>query len=294
MTSKKFLILVTLSIFMFPQSGASKELKWVGCDISKFAFMEEMAKAYERKSGVKVELLGGGALKGIRSASAGTTDVGGTCRHRLVMMDGSIHEEEKDAELIQVAWDAIVPIANKDNPVDNISLVDLRKIYDGKITSWKELGGNDRTIVFLTHLDKYAGTEYMLRLIVFGDPEYEFRARSLTFKSQRPLLEKLEETPAAFAVTGVSYAIKENLKILSLDGTSPTKEHIASGKYPLFRPLYITFNKNKTNIEVTRFIDFILSPEGQAIISGQGTVNLSEGKALVPLWNEKMTKFGLK
>ncbi len=281
---------------LFAHSAAAAELTWTGCGITKKAFMAEIAKVYEEKTGVKIRISGGGATKGIRAVSAGSSDMGGSCRHRLIDSDGIIHEEERDAKLIPVAWDALVAIVNRDNPVNNISLENLKKVYDGKIISWKDLGGKDKRIVLLSRggQGKYSGVGYMFRCFVFNDREYDFKARSLIFKSTAPLERKVEKTLTAFGVTGISSAKKRRVKVLSLDGVSPTKENIASGKYPLFRPLYITVNKNRTKPGVRRFVDFILSPEGQAVISSQGTVNLSEGKALAPLWEEKKAKIGLK
>ena len=135
----------------------------------------------------------------------------------------------------------------------------------------------------------------MFRWLAFNNPEYDFKAMSLTFKSSGPLEKKIVKTPTAFGITGISSAKKRKVKVLSLDGISATKQNIASGKYPLFRPLYIAVNKNDKNPEIKRFIDFILSQEGQAVISSQGTVNMAEGKALVPLWNNKTkSMFGFK
>ncbi|NOZ68854.1 MAG: hypothetical protein GXP46_06345 [Deferribacteres bacterium] len=133
----------------------------------------------------------------------------------------------------------------------------------------------------------------MFRLFVFNDPEYDFRARSRVFKSTAPLEKKVEKSARALGVTGISSARKRRVKVLSLEGVSPTKENIASGKYPLFRPIYITVSRYRIKPGVRKFVDFILGAEGQAVISAQGTVNLSEGKALTPLWEKRKSGLGL-
>ncbi len=271
----------------------AQELSWTGCGITKKAFMKEIAKAYEAKTGVKIVLTGGGATKGIRAASAGSSDLGGNCRHALVGAGGQILPAEAEATMVQVAWDAIVVIAHADNPLEDISLKNLKKVFAGEITSWKDLGSPlNKRIVLCTRKGKTSGVGYMFRLLAYNDPEHVFKARSMTFKSSGPLEKKIEESPAALGISGISSARKKAVKILSIDGIKPTKEAIESGKYPLFRPLYISTNK-KQKAEVKKFIDFILSPEGQAIISKQGTVNLAEGKALQPLWNKKKAMFGI-
>jgi len=275
-----------------PAIMAEESVNWTGCGITKKAFMEEIAKAYEKKQGTRIKLSGGGATKGIRATSAGSSDLGGTCRHWLIQ-EGEIHSEEQQADLTIVAWDAIVAITHPDNPVDNISLADLKKIYDGDITNWKDLGGDEKRIILVTRSGEYSGVGYMFKHLAFDDPEYKFKARSLTVKSSGPLEKKVEKSAAAFAITGISSAKKRKVKILSLEGIEPTKENIASGAYPLWRPLYIAKNKQASE-QATKVVDFILSEEGQAIVSAQGTVNLKEGEALKPLWDAKKEKLGLK
>ncbi len=297
MKSRKFICLIVISVWLsIPTPGvainslnsahAGEELSWTGCGITKNAFMNEIAEAYEKKTGVKIRISGGGAAKGIRSVSAGTSDLGGTCRHRLVDKAGKKHPQEKDAILIQVAWDALVAIAHPDNPVDNITLQHLKKVYAGEIISWTNLGGQDKRIALITRSGKYSGVGHLFRLLVFNDPDYEFKARSFFVKSTGPLEAKVEKTVNALGIDGISSAKKRKVKRLSINGIQPTKENIASGAYPLFRPLYITVNQNASE-KARKIVDFILSPEGQDIISRQGTVNLEEGSALKALWEKK-------
>lgn len=282
---------VLLWVFLFAIMSApagARELKWTGCGITQNAFMQEIAAAYKKKTGITIQISGGGATLGIRAAAAGTSDLGGTCRNWLGGPDNK-HPLEADAELVQVAWDALVVVVNRDNPINDISREDLLKIYDGKIVSWKKLGGKDQRIALVTRSENYSGAGYMFRLLVFNDPHYVFKARSFKVKSTGPLEKKIAATATALGIDGISSAKKTKLKILSLNGVAPTKKNIASGHYPLFRPLYIAVNA-KADKETRKAIDFILSKEGQEIISAQGTVNLEEGKALEPLWREKIAK----
>jgi len=269
------------------------EVSWTGCGVTKKAFMSELAAAYESKTATLVKLSGGGATKGIRAASAGTADMGGSCRVRLKDVNGEIHPEERDAELVQVAWDAMVVVVNPINPVSDISMENLKKVYDGEISNWNEIGGVDRPIGIVARAGKTNGVGYMYRHLVFGDADYTIKARALEVKNTGPLEKKVEKIQTAIAIDGISSAKKRNLKFLSLDGVAPTKENIASGRYPLFRPLYITINKNNPSAEAKKFIQFALSPEGQAIISEQGTVNLSEGRNLTDMWQKKIAGVGL-
>jgi phosphate transport system substrate-binding protein len=285
-----FLGSLALSLVSVAYAG---DLKWTGCGVTKKAFMKELAQAYEQKTGTEIKLSGGGASKGIRAASAGTTDIGGTCRHWLKDVNSEINPQEQDAELIQVAWDALVVIVHPDNEVDNISVEQLKQIYGGKISNWSEVGGADRPIGVIARDGKTSGVGYMFRQLVFSDPAYTIKARALRVKSSGPLEKKVEKVKTAIAIDGVSSAKKRKVKFLSLDGVAPTKENIAAGRYSLFRPLYLAINNSKASAETKKFIEYALSSEGQAIISKQGTVNLQEGEALNAMWEAKKVSVGL-
>lgn len=295
MFSKRFMgIWLTLAMTTFFSTAVkAEELSWTGCGISKKAFMTEMAKAYEAKTGVGIKLSGGGATKGIRAAAAGTSDLGGACRHWLKGVNGDVHPEETDAELVQVAWDALVVIAHPENSVESITLDQLKGVYSGEISSWSALGGEDKRIGLVVRDGKTSGVGYMLRQLVFGDADYEFGARSLKVKSTGPLEKKVESLKTAFAVDGISSAKRRKVKFLSIDGVQPTKENIANGSYTLYRPLYIAVNKQSRSKAADKFIEFVLSDEGQALISEQGTVNLKEGSALTAKWESKKKSIGL-
>ena len=140
---KTFLCVPTIVIFIlvFLQAQALSQsvkpkLVWKGCGISRKAFMAECAEAYEKKTGVHIELVGGGATLGIRATLAGDADIGGTCRPSLPNI---FPEQEKGGYLTQVAWDAICFITHPSNPVDGISSRQARDILTGKINNWKQV-----------------------------------------------------------------------------------------------------------------------------------------------------------
>ncbi len=287
--------LTTLLVGLLPFApiASAKEVTWTGCGITKKAFMQEIAEAYEAKTGIKLIITGGGATRGIRTTSSGNVDVGGSCRHLLRKRDGSIHQLERNAALTPVAWDALVMITHPSNPVDNISLEQIKQIYQGKIISWKVLGGPDRPIILTTRDGRYSGVGHLFRLLLFQDPEYAYEARSLVFKSTGPLEKKIVRTPGSLGMDGISSARRVAVKILKVNGIEPTKANIASGRYPLFRPLYLVLNRTRESAQGRQVVDFVLSPAGQAIIAAQGTVNLQEGRALNALWNAQLDKMGL-
>lgn len=253
-----------------------KTLTWVGCGITKKAFMQDLALAYEEKTGISIEIQGGGATRGIQESAAKRSDMGGSCRYSL---------EESSAEsaayLEPVAWDALVAIVHKDNPVNNIGLKDLRDVYLGRITNWKQLGGRDAPIDLYARQGKISGVGYTFRRLVFANPDQVFASKR-EFKSTGPLEKALQENPNALAVTGISSAHKRDVKILTLDGKEPSPKNISSGDYTLYRPLYISYNVTAPNrAQIEAFIRFAHSSEGKAVIRKNQVVPYTDALALV-------------
>lgn len=251
----------------------SAAVSWVGCDISKSSFMDAVAEAYTKKTGITIELTDGGATKGIREVASKKADMGGTCRHALNI------PEEQGAKLIPVAWDALVVAVHPSNPVTNLSLEQVKSIFTGKITNWKEVGGKDLSIVPMERKGKISGVGFGARQLIFDDPELEYPPVVKLFDSTSPLEAALESTEAGVAITGVSSARLRKVKMLAIEDKEATRENLVSGSYLLYRPLYLTVPKEPSK-QVSDFLKFVLSDEGQSVIAKTGTVNLKEGKAL--------------
>ncbi|WP_457675048.1 phosphate ABC transporter substrate-binding protein [Thiolapillus sp.] len=251
-------------------------LHWAGCGITKKAFMKELATEYERVYGVPFVLEGGGATKGIRRVKDRSVDLGGSCRPKL-----SGIAEERFVHMTPVAWDALVVMVHKDNPVSDISLGQVKDLYEGKITNWKQLGGNDAPVELLVRKGKISGVGYTLRQLVWGDPDQEFKG-SKEFPSSGPLEKAIETNPNAIGISGISSARKRDVKLLALEGKTPSFENIQSGNYLLYRPLYITYmTRNNPHLkEIKRFIAFALSKRGRQIIRAQGVVPYLDAIAL--------------
>jgi len=251
-------------------------LKWVGCGISKKAFMKELAAGYQKKTGVIIDIQGGGATRGIRATSANNSDMGGTCRYKI----GSAPEESR-AILEPVAWDALVVIVHPDNPVENITFDQIRGIYLGKITNWKQLGGNNAPIRLMARKGKLSGVGRALRKLVFANYNQEFKATEFV-KSSGPLEKAVVKDVNALGVTGISSARKRKVKNLQLDGKAPTYDNIRKGEYGLYRPLYLAMNRSGAKFdEVQKFIKYAHSREGRDIIRNNGTVPYLEALKLV-------------
>jgi phosphate transport system substrate-binding protein len=268
-----FLLFFSISIFFCrPLSAHSESITGSGCSVSNVGYLQELAKEYERQTGVKVLVRGGGTVVGIEDVRTGRVDFAASCRKKSA-------DDPEDVDFIQVAWDALAFIVHKSNPLNDISLDEVRAIYSGKMTNWKQLKGNDSPIkIFVSKPRKgLSGVEGSIRALVLKDKEIVETTHTMFLASTAIVEQMVEDTPGGFATTGFSSARKRDIKMLKVNGVSPDKKNIINNKYPLKRPLFLLVPR-RANPAVKKFIDFVLSNKGQKFISSQGVVSLSDVK----------------
>jgi phosphate transport system substrate-binding protein len=276
-----------VSILLVPDArAAGDEIVWAGCGITYRAFMKEMAVAFEKSSGIKVRLDRGSATDGIRKVAAKKADIGGTCRRALNI------PEEQHARLVPVAWDALIVAVHPTNSVRELTMDQLRKVFTGEITNWSELGGRDAPIEVLAREGKRTGVGMSARELIFNNKDMDYTETVKTYPSSGPLEDALEKSPAGIAITGFASAARRKIKVLALEGKMPTRQSVAAGEYILYRPLYITLRTDTTDPRVQKFLKYVLSRDGQKVISSTGTVNLREGKGLWAKYKAAMRSLG--
>jgi len=287
-----FSLLLCVSTTSTYAATQNSSIIWAGCGITKKAFMTELAKAYEKKTGITINLNGGGATKGIRNAVKGQIDIGGACRP---IIEG--HPEERSAYQVPVAWDALVVIVHPKNPVKSISVPQLQKIYLGKINNWKQLGGWDHPIELYVRRGKISGVGRTLRELVFANFQQSFPGARHVVRSSGPLEKGIQSNVYGIGTTGISSAKRRKVKMLQLNGKSPSYENIKSGSYVLYRPLYlVTRGRQSADKKVKDFITFALSRAGRELIRKAGSVPYSDAMGLVMKQLEqydKATEHGL-
>ncbi len=251
-------------------------LTWAGCGVTKKAFMAELAAAFQRQTGIRVLLEGGGATRGIRDTARGVVHFGGACRMALPLTDPA----EMHVALHPVAWDALAVILHPSNPVGRLSAAQLKAIYRGRIRNWKALGGPDAPIHLYVRRGKISGVGYAIRQYIFQDRAVDFVTdKGRVMASSGPLEQAVERDPQAMGITGVSSARRRAVKIVGIDGHVPSYENLRDGRYPLYRPLYLVTPPSPAGA-VQAFLDFAQSEQGRRIIRSQGTVPYADALQL--------------
>jgi phosphate transport system substrate-binding protein len=216
-----------------------------------------------------ISVRGGGSGVGIAGIIDGTCDIGDASR--------SIKEAELDKAVANkrhpkahvVAMDGICVIVNPSNPVEALTRKQVKDIFTGKISDWGQVGGSSGKIVVVSR-DTSSGT-----FEAFGELALEkakVRPDALMQASNQAVATTIAETPAAIGYIGLGY-VTSDVKAIDIDGVTPSKETVLSGKYPIGRPLFMYTNGEPTGL-AKEFIDFILSEEGQELVEEEGFVGL--------------------
>jgi len=281
-------ITTLLTLIALAAPAQATTIKWTGCGISKLGFMQDLTTAYEKETGVKIELEGGGATKGIRQVSAGQSSLGGSCRMPLVFeaADGSlqVESEEHQVKMIPVGWDALVVITHQDNGmVNEISREQLKKVLTGEIKRWDQLGSqSSQPINLYVRSGKISGVGLTLRQQLFNNVDQNFRKDANYLPSSGKIEEAIEKDPFGIAISGISSSRHRQVKMLNLEGIEPSMANLKSGHYMLYRILFlVTPHDYRERPELQQFVDFTLSTKGQAIIRQAGTLPYRYGLGLL-------------
>ncbi|RMG00156.1 MAG: hypothetical protein D6726_11775, partial [Nitrospirae bacterium] len=173
----------------------------------------------------------------------------------------------KDIVEHPVARDIKVVVVNRKNPLKDISLEHLRAVHTGEITNWRELGWKDAPIAIIYRKHCLNMDEPVRRALGINDDLSNLSKKTIIVRTDMELLEYVSSFETAIGVTSKVFAVNEDVKILDLDGVRATPFNVENHRYRLTSPLYIITKTNPDKL-TKRFLRFILSPEGQAIIKG--------------------------
>lgn len=266
------LLLLSLLLVSPNGSDAADILTASGCSVSNVGYLTDLAKEYERRTGVKVLVRGGGSAVGIEDLRSAKVDFAASCRQRSA-------GDPEDITFIQVAWDALVFIVHPSNPLTSLSLDSVRSIYAGGTTNWQQVkGANSPIKVFISRARQgLSGVEASTNALVLKGREPVETPNTLFLASTAIVEQMVETTPDGFATTGYTSARKRKVKMLKVDGVAPTVGNIIQQRYPLKRPLYILLPKDPKPA-ARKFVDFVLSKDGQRYLRSLNVVSLLDVK----------------
>ena len=230
----------------------------------------------KENAGVKFSVSGTGTGNGFKSLADGSAQIANASRFIKDSEIKSCMDKNVYPVPFAVALDCIVPIVHKDNPVKELSHAQLKDIYSGKVTNWKEVGGADAPIVVVGR-DTSSGTYGTWQEMIMDKGEKtRVTPKAQVASSSGAMLSSVSKNKNAIGYEGMGY-VNKTVKGLQVDGVSATAATARSGKYPLSRYLYM-FTNGWPKGEVLDFIMYMQSDAGQKIVNGTGFVSLRELK----------------
>ena len=221
----------------------------------------------EANPDLRISVSGGGSGHGVKSAGAGEIDVGAASRD----IKSKEMESHPDIKPIPIAMDSIALVVHPSNPITDISMEDIAKIYAGEITNFEELGGPDMQIDVYTR-EEGSGTRGSFEEQVLEKAEVTIFAGALVKPSNGEMRASVSGNERGFAYLSLGY-LDGTIKPLTVDGVEPSIENVKSGSYSISRKLYLITKGEPSTLEQA-LIDFALSPEGQVVVIEGGYISV--------------------
>lgn len=265
MKMNKLISIVLSIILVFAFAGCGKTENTVSTDgsTSMEKVIGALGESFENKnSDTSFTYNPTGSGAGIKAVAEGTCDIGLSSRY--------LKDEEKAKGLSEtiLAFDGIAVVVNPENPVSNLDMETLAKVFTGEITNWSEIGGADAEIVLIGR-EAASGTRDGFESIVGVEGICQYR-NELT--STGDVITTVAGNPNAIGYASLA-SLKDSVKALSINGVSPSEETVKDGSYAIQRPfVLVTLAETPLSETAQRFFDYALSEEAHEVIYAMGVV----------------------
>lgn len=262
-------LLIALSLLSI--SASAQRIK--GSDTVLPVAQQTAERFMNQHPDTRVTVTGGGTGVGISALLDNTTDIAMASRPIKFSEKMKIKSAGEDVAEIVVAYDALAVVAHPSNPVKQLTRQQLEDIFRGKITNWKQVGGDDRKIVVYSR-ETSSGTYEFFKESVLKNKNY--MASSLSMPATGAIIQSVSQTKGAIGYVGLAY-VNKDVKALHVSydaGKSFVEPSFANAKnktYPIVRPLFYYYEA-KTEGRVKPFIDYVLSAEGQETVKNVGYI----------------------
>ncbi|MFH0975075.1 MAG: phosphate ABC transporter substrate-binding protein [Spirochaetota bacterium] len=256
----KLSLIITALIIAISACGKNKLSVTVAGSTAFQPFAEKLADQYMKlHPDTNITIQGGGSSVGIQSALSGAAQIG---MADLVILPA----EAKTLSSVVVARDGIAVIVNLKNKINNLTFSQIRDIYNGKITNWKNVGGNDHPITVISR-EAGSGTRSSFEAII---KDVMLTNSAIIQDSNGTVRETVNND-----VNTIGYIshglVNEKIKPVMVNGVASSTEEIINGKYSLVRPIFFLTKEAPKN-KIKEFIDYILSKQGQETIKQNGLI----------------------
>jgi phosphate transport system substrate-binding protein len=274
---KKSIMIVVLAAICFAFTMPMATIKLKGSD-TLLPLAQKWAETYMKSNtSAKITVTGGGSGVGIASLIDGTTDI--ATSSRKIKMDERLKLQDagKAYKEVMVANDALSVIVNPGNSVTKLTRDQLEGIFTGKYTNWKQVGGADLKIVAYSR-ESSSGTFEFFKEKVLN--KKNFAATCLMMPATGSIIQSVSQTKGAIGYVGMAY-VNSTVKDVSVSYDQgktyvmPTLANALNKTYPIVRPLFFYY-LTKVETTVKPFVDWVLTAEGQKVVSNVGYIPLQK------------------
>jgi phosphate transport system substrate-binding protein len=228
-------------------------------------FAEKLAEIYMRDHPqVRIDVQGGGSSAGVFAAEHGAADLGASSRELI--------GQEKELQEIPIAYDGIAIVVNKQNLLANLSLKQIRQIFQGEITDWGQFHLAPHPIHIITR-EEGSGTRNAFEELVMGK-HAEITPDALVQDSNGSVRELVADDPYSIGYISMGL-VDPRVNALSVDGVAPTRENVKNRSYRLVRRFLLVTREIKPGT-CQDFVNFILSAQGQSLLESEGLVGVED------------------
>jgi len=226
-------------------------------------FAEVLAEEYmSRHSRGKIYVQGGGSSAGIQAVRTEAAEVG--------MSSRALMPDERDLIPVPIAYDAIAIIVHPSNPLTNLSIDQIKRIFSRQITNWREAGGRNHPLTLVTR-EEGSGTRESFQHLVMGKTEISLAA--LVQDSNGAIRQVVADDPNAIGYISLGL-VNDRVKALKIDGVEANVENIKKRRYKFVRPFLFVFKTQPQGV-ARNFLNYILSPDGQKLLVQEGLVGVT-------------------
>ncbi|HNR19452.1 MAG TPA: PstS family phosphate ABC transporter substrate-binding protein [Bacteroidia bacterium] len=237
---------------------------------------QKEAEAYMKQHpDASITVVGGGSGVGISALMESATDI--AMSSRPLKMDEKLKLEENKIEVVEsiIGFDALAVVVNPGNAIGKLTQKQIADMFTGKIKNWKEVGGKDLKVICYSR-ESSSGTYEFFKEHVMDKKNYA--SDVLNMPATGAIIQSVSQTEGAIGYVGLAYETKDvkHLEVSYDDGktfVAPSVENAKNKSYPISRPLYYFYTK-ASEPKVKPFVDYILSAEGQKLVSDVGYVPL--------------------
>lgn len=219
----------------------------------------------EDNPGVKVQVQGGGSGQGIKSIVEKVADIGALSR------DVKDEEKESISNQYKIALDGVAIIVNKEVGIDNLTIDQIKDIYTGKVTNWKDVGGQDAEIKVVSREEGSGTRGAFVEITGVDDGEKDnTTASAIVQPSTGAAKTTVKSTPNSIAYVSLE-AVDDTVKEVKVEGVKPSTDSIKDGSYKISRPFMYVVGDD-VSAETQSYIDYIMSDKGQEAIEKAGFI----------------------